>query len=130
MPRGEENLPSRLASTHQPDGWHDFLVSVLWQRENEGRGEVTSGMTFDDDSVRLNFVVGPVVIPCTKLGLEWPPPERLYISDEADIREATNDDDPRYVMRRVSYSQISDEDRAEMTHVFRGAEYEYETDTP
>jgi hypothetical protein len=82
-------------------------------------------VTFDDDMIRLNLSVGSPTIPLVRLGLSWPPPERLYLGDGGAIREATPDDDERYVLRRVSMSQFTDEQRASMTHVFRGAEYEY-----
>jgi hypothetical protein len=82
--------------------------------------------TFDDDMARLHLSVGTVNVPLRELGLEWPPPERIYLGENAKCREARNDDSAGYIMRRISMSVISDEDRAEMTNVVRGAEYEYE----
>lgn len=73
-------------------------------------------MTYDDDMVRLTFMVGTQTIPCKAVGLEWPPPERLTELNGMPL-------DP---MVRVSMSVITDEQRAEMTHVFRGAVYVYE----
>ncbi len=70
--------------------------------------------TFDDDFVRLNMrYIGTPTVPCVQLGLEWPPPERLYIDKEADIRAATDEDDDLYVMRRASFSRITDEQRSQ-----------------
>jgi hypothetical protein len=69
-------------------------------------------MTFDDDMVRLpTLIAGDVNIPLVKLGLEWPPPEEIIFSG--------------ICYRREVYSQITDEQRAELTHVIRGAQYEY-----
>lgn len=82
-------------------------------------------MTFDDDFIRLMLSIGHRNIPLTAVGLEWPPPERIYL-DRAGIREAQEGDDPTAVMVQVSMSEITDDDRAGMTHVCRGAEYRYE----
>ncbi len=71
-------------------------------------------MTFDDDFVRLYLVTGTRNIPLKDLHLEWPPPERLTIMGE---------DMP---LVRVSMSELTDEQRAGMTNVCRGAGYEYE----
>jgi hypothetical protein len=69
-------------------------------------------MTYDDDFVRLpTLVAGDVDIQLVRLDLEWPPPERLVFSG--------------LVYARESYSEITDEQRAEMTHVVRGAQYVY-----
>lgn len=84
-------------------------------------------ITFDDDFVRLNMSVGSHSIPLVKLGLAWPPPERLYFEAEGIIREVTDGDEAWAVMKQTRRSQITDEMRAEMTHVCRGAEYEYES---
>lgn len=70
-------------------------------------------MTFDDDFIAFNFDptvrTGVVRQRCKDVGVEWPPPERLERFGTA--------------FKRLRYSQISDEDRADMTHVCRGAEY-------
>jgi hypothetical protein len=69
-------------------------------------------MTYDDDFVRLpTLVAGDTNIPLVRLGLEWPPPEEVNFYG--------------LLYRRVSYSEITDEQRAEMTHVARGAQYEF-----
>lgn len=81
-------------------------------------------MTFDDDFARLNLSVGTYNVPLTALGLEWPPPERLWL-DGKGARPATTEDDPNEVMVRMSLSQLTDEQRERMTHVCRGAEYRY-----
>lgn len=68
--------------------------------------------TFKDDMVRIpSIVFGDVNIPLAALGLEWPPPEDLALGG--------------LLYRRISCSQITDEQRESMTHVIRGAEYEY-----
>jgi hypothetical protein len=67
-------------------------------------------MTFDDDIVVLNHPCRTLRIPCVKLGLEWPPPEILGVGEYGTFS-------------RVNYSKITDEERARMTHVVRGAEY-------
>jgi hypothetical protein len=70
-------------------------------------------MTYDDDFVRLCFDHGVVNQPCKALGLAWPPPEEF---------EAMG-----FKFRRVRFSKITDEQRAGMTHVMRGAEYEVQS---
>jgi hypothetical protein len=84
-------------------------------------------MTFDDDFARLRLSVGTTTIALKKLGLEWPPPERLWV-DGNGAREATPDDEPSEVLHRLRISAITDEARAEMTHVARGCEYAYADD--
>ena len=84
--------------------------------------------TFDDDMVRLNLTVGSKTMTCKALGLKWPPPMRIYL-DKDRFREATDEDRSTFVLYRVSISQITDEKRAEMSHVIRGAEYDYRTTT-
>lgn len=66
-------------------------------------------MTFDDDFIQIAFDGGVRRFTCKSLGIEWPPPE-----------VATFYGIP---LQRRRYSQISDEDRENMTHVVRGAEY-------
>jgi hypothetical protein len=83
--------------------------------------------TYDDDFVRLHFeAVGPVNVPLRAIGLEWPPPERIVLDGDR-CREATAEDDLGIVLVRERFSEITDEQRAGMTHVARGAEYRYET---
>jgi len=72
--------------------------------------------TFADDFVKLNFVSGARTIPCSALGLEWPPPERISTLNGVEI-------DP---MVRTTMSAITDEQRERMTNVARGANYVYE----
>lgn len=84
--------------------------------------------TFPDDFVRLHLGIGTRDIPLGALGLEWPPPDRIVIDPGRGAREPTPDDPPAFIMRRVSHSRITDDQRAGMTHVARGAEYVYEED--
>ena len=83
-------------------------------------------MTYDDDFVRLNLVIQVLNVRCKELGLEWPPPERIAI-DGKNVREATDNDPPSSVMVMDRMSEITDDQRSQMTHVARGAEYFYET---
>lgn len=69
-------------------------------------------MTFDDDFMRCGLMDAPL----KQLGLEWPPPAFLHIRNHGEL--------PDLYLRRVSYSEITDEQRARMTHVCRGAQYE------
>ncbi len=80
--------------------------------------------TFDDDMVRLNLTVGTKTMSCKALGLEWPPPMRIYLG-RYGVREATDGDASTFVLQQVSMSQITDEERVKMSHVIRGAEYNY-----
>lgn len=69
-------------------------------------------MTFDDDRLLVQFPGGARWLACKLNGIEWPPSERLTLSG--------------FTFKRVRMSTITDEQRADMTHVFRGAEYKPE----
>ena len=71
-------------------------------------------MTFDDDFIQLRLSTGPLRVTCRQLGIDWPPPERIAI---------TGGPFSVPVFRRVSCSDITDEQRQEATRVRRGAEY-------
>lgn len=67
-------------------------------------------MTFDDDFIQLLVEgVGVVRFPCAPAGIDWPPPPNIVFNDR--------------MYKLVRHSAITDEQRAEMTHVARGAEY-------
>lgn len=66
-------------------------------------------MTFDDDMAFLQFDGGLKRVPLKSLGLSWPPPENINIGG--------------FQMTRSRMSDLTDEQRAEMTHVCRCAEY-------
>lgn len=67
-------------------------------------------MTYDDDFIQVEFPGGAVRrARCKASGIEWPPPE------EFDWQGGR--------VRRVSMSKLTDEQRAGMTHVCRGALY-------
>jgi hypothetical protein len=70
-------------------------------------------MTFDDDFIRIPISVldRNINVTLKTLGLEWPPPEEFIWLG--------------LVYKRERYSEITDEQRAGMTHVVRGAEYSY-----
>lgn len=67
-------------------------------------------MVFDDDFMRLFTPEGERNFLCEQNGASWPPPKFVYFDGE--------------YYRLVSYSAITDEQRAAMTHVCRGALYE------
>lgn len=67
---------------------------------------------FDDDMARLEFAGGTRDVPLKALGLTWPPPEVIDIAG--------------FKLKRVSMSRITDEERAGMTRLFRGAIYRVE----
>ncbi len=68
-------------------------------------------MTFDDDYVQIG---DPPLARyfCKANGIEWPPPKKIETAHGVYVQ--------------VSLSQITDEQRAGMTHVARGALYEPE----
>ena len=66
-------------------------------------------MTFDDDMLQLEFDGGTRNITCKNAGIEWPPPNELYIYG--------------FNMRLRQRSGLTDEQRANMTNVLRGARY-------
>ena len=66
-------------------------------------------MTFDDDMMVLEFDGGTKRIYCAKNGFSWPPPETIDVCG--------------FTLRRTRMSQLTDEDRATLTHVCRAAEY-------
>ena len=68
-------------------------------------------MTFDDDFVRIGMVNATL----KSLGLEWPPPPFIEINNHGEL--------PNLLVKRVRMSEITDEQRAKMTRVSRGAEY-------
>lgn len=66
-------------------------------------------MTFDDDFIQITQEGGIKRLYCKKLGLSWPPPEMINLNG--------------FLYERVRYSQITDEQRTELTMIMRGAEY-------
>lgn len=66
-------------------------------------------MTYDDDHIQLETFSGRRRVTCKAAGIAWPPPETVEIGGSSWNRE--------------SYSQITDEQRAELTFVARGALY-------
>ena len=67
-------------------------------------------MTFDDDFIQLVVDgVGVVRFPCAPAGIAWPPPDLNMLND--------------MMYRQVRRSAITDEQRAELTMIARGAEY-------
>lgn len=77
-------------------------------------------MTFEDDMIRLYMPDGRTVhVSCLANGIEWPPPKTLHLYVPVIGAE------PEQVFcTRTTVSAITDEQRAGMTNVFRGAEYE------
>lgn len=70
-------------------------------------------MTYDDDFLQLVFDGGTKRATCRSLGIDWPPPERIEVGG--------------IPMQRSRMSALTDDERAAMTHVCRGAEYLPET---
>lgn len=67
-------------------------------------------MLFDDDFIRLLLEHGQIDQPAKRLGItDWPPPEELEVAG--------------FKFRRVRYSQLTDDQRKDMSQVIRGAEY-------
>lgn len=66
-------------------------------------------MTFNDDFIEFQLQTGSRRVACKTLGIEWPPPDLLHLFD--------------FEWELVRRSQISDEQRKEMTHIMRGAQY-------
>jgi hypothetical protein len=69
-------------------------------------------MTFDDDHIVLESAAGFQRTTLKAQGLTWPPPERIANAAGVWVRQ--------------SYSTITDEERAAMSHVARGALYQLE----
>lgn len=83
-------------------------------------------MTYDDDYIQLETAEGTRRWFCRKVGLTWPPPEHLWF-DEVGLRIANSDDvegeNQQCLLVRESMSIVSDEQRAELDDVRRGALY-------
>jgi hypothetical protein len=69
-------------------------------------------LTFDDDFVRIGMVTATL----KSLGLTWPPPLFIEINNHGEL--------PNLLVKRVRCSEITDEQRSQMSHVARGAMYE------
>lgn len=67
-------------------------------------------MTFDDDFLQFEFDGGIKRFTCQSLAVSWPPPETI--------------DFQGFEMTLVGLSTITDQQRATMTHVCRGAVYQ------
>lgn len=74
-------------------------------------------MTYDDDHLVIDDGAGTILrATCKELGLEWPPPQFVGFNDP-------DTGAPLLLLRRVSFSLLTDEQRGGMTHVMRGAAY-------
>jgi hypothetical protein len=84
----------------------------------------------DHDHILLNMeCFGRQRLFLENLEFNWPPPERLYMDSETHIlREAGDDDDKRFIFKRISMSQLTDEQMMKCPGIARGAEYVYEVD--
>lgn len=81
--------------------------------------------TYATDIIRVYFkLIGTQTFTCRAVGLEWPPPERLYLTPGPALREARDGDEERYILVRATCSQLDDETAAH-PHIARGAEYHY-----
>ena len=88
--------------------------------------------TYDDDFIRLNMITGPATLPIGQFGFEWPPPEYLHLSEDGlkglDGLKGVHSlptDEQDAVFVKVRQSEITDEQRADLVYIARGAEYEY-----
>ncbi len=81
-----------------------------------------------DDFIRLNtHFIGQRTISLDKVGLTWPPPERIIVDiDACVVREPVDGDDPDFIMKRTRMSELTDEQMKKCPNVCRGAEYHYE----
>jgi len=81
----------------------------------------------DHDHMLLNMTIGPQRIFLECLEFDWPPPERLFMDGGTHIlRAAVDGDDGQFVFKRISMSQLTDEQMVKCPGVARGAEYVYE----
>jgi hypothetical protein len=77
-------------------------------------------VTYDDDMIRFDDgLYAGMNVRLKDLGLEWPPPEQVKVA------VATPGVWPlgHLVYNRCMWSEITDEERATMTNVFRGSVY-------
>ncbi len=76
--------------------------------------------------LNMNFFGRPRLF-LEDLQFDWPPPERLFMDGgDGHLREAVDGDDARFIFKRISMSQLTDEQMAKCTHIARAAEYVYE----
>ena len=82
----------------------------------------------EHDHILLNMVnFGQTRVFIEELALEWPPPERIYMDGETHLlREARDGDEAMFIFKRISMSQLTDEQMEKCPNVARGAEYVYE----
>lgn len=82
--------------------------------------------TLKNDFIRLHLLASGVVnIKCLALGIEWPPPERLYISkDEALLSPEKGGNNNQNILFRKNMSQLTDEE-TDNPYIARGAKYFY-----
>jgi len=76
-------------------------------------------MTYEDDYCQFDFgELGIKRITCKDVGVDWPPPTciSVQIMDGKKLMRTID-------FECINHSQITDEQRAGMTHVCRGAEY-------
>lgn len=82
----------------------------------------------DTDMIRIQSeLVGHVDIPINMLEhIEWPPPERIALAVNGDIIPATDEHDEFVVQKRMSMSELSNE-QVERSggKLVRGASYIY-----
>lgn len=71
--------------------------------------KVAAMTTFSDDFIRLDLGHRSYNIKCEDLGIDWPPPPIMFVDG--------------FLLRQLSCSEITDEERQDMTHVCRGALY-------
>ena len=82
----------------------------------------------ESDHILLNMMAfGRRRIFLEDLEFDWPPPERLFMDGETSLlRAAADGDDKQFIFKRISMSQLTDEQMQSCPHIARGAEYVYE----
>lgn len=82
----------------------------------------------EHDHILLNMLnFGKTRVFMEELELSWPPPERIYMDGETHLlREARDGDEAMFIFKRISMSQLTDEQMEKCPDVARGAEYVYE----
>jgi len=81
-------------------------------------------MTLEMDFIRIHMLLSPIDIRCRDLDFDWPPPERIYMGQDGEIREARPGDDEECIFVCTNRSALSDE-AADHPNLMRGAEYHY-----
>ncbi len=78
----------------------------------------------ENDFIRIHLATETIDLLCEENGMDWPPPELIYLSFAEDvIRRGTYRDPMECLFIRVRMSQLPDTIPAQV-RIARGAEYE------